>query len=274
MCKKVIVGIFLLITFIISSCHRNAITGRSQLSLVSESEIQNMAIQQYRQFLSTSKVVATAGSKDAEMVKRVGDRIIKAITTYYTEKGLINELAGYQWEINLINKNEVNAWCMPGGKIVVYTGILPVTQNEPALAVVMGHEIAHALARHGNERMSQGLLQQFGGAALSVALSSKPAETQNLYMAAYGLASQVGGILPFSRKNELESDKLGLMFSALAGYNPNEAIPFWKRMGALSNGQKPPEFLSTHPSDERRIAELSKIMDEVIAQYYKPVVNK
>jgi predicted Zn-dependent protease len=274
MAKKFITTILLCVVFIIISCHRNAITGRSQLSLVSEAEIQNMAVQQYRQFLSSSKVVASTGSKDAEMVKRVGDRIIKAITAYYAEKGLSNELAGYQWEVNLVNKNEVNAWCMPGGKIVVYTGILPVTQNEPALAVVMGHEIAHALARHGNERMSQGLLQQFGGTALSVALSSKPAETQNLYMAAYGLASQVGGILPFNRKNELEADKLGLMFSALAGYNPNEAIPFWKRMGALSNGQKPPEFLSTHPSDERRVEELSKIMDDVITKYYKPISTK
>lgn len=274
MSKKHVVIVFVVSIIAILSCHRNAITGRSQLSFVPEAEIQNMAQQQYRQFLSTSKVVAAGTSKDGEMVKRVGDRIIKAITTYYAEKGLSNELAGYQWEINLVNKNEVNAWCMPGGKIVVYTGILPVTQNEPALAVVMGHEIAHALARHGNERMSQGLLQQFGGAALSVALSSKPAETQNLYLSAYGLASEVGGILPFSRKNELEADKLGLMFSALAGYNPNEAIPFWKRMGALSNGQKPPEFLSTHPSDERRIAELGKIMDEVIAKYYKPVANK
>lgn len=274
MTKKVIATLFLFVAFINLSCHRNAITGRSQLNLVSEAEIQNMAVQEYRQYLSTSKIVAPTVSKDAEMVKRVGNRIITAITAYYAEKGLSSELAGYQWEVNLVNKNEVNAWCMPGGKIVVYTGILPVTQNEPALAVVMGHEIAHALARHGSERMSQGLLQQFGGSALSIALSSKPAETHNLYMAAFGIASQVGGILPFSRKNELEADKLGLMFSALAGYNPNEAVPFWKRMGALSNGQKTPELLSTHPSDERRIAELEKMMSEVVSNYYKPVSAK
>jgi len=179
------------------------------------------------------------------------------------------DIENFAWEVNLVNNKEPNAWCMPGGKIVVYTGLLPLTQNEAALAVVMGHEVAHALARHGNERMSQGLLQQLGGVALSVAIADKPKETQNLFMTSYGIGSNVGVILPFSRKNELEADKLGLMFSSLAGYDPREAIPFWQRMAKAGGGNKPPEFLSTHPADATRIAELQKVMDVMVREYYK-----
>lgn len=266
--KKILIGI-MAATVALSACHRNAITGRKQLSLIPESEVQAMAFAQYKEFINTNQVVAASASKDAAMVKRVGDHIIAAIKSYYAEKGLSNELSSFQWEVNLVNNTEPNAWCMPGGKIVVYTGILQYTQNEAALAVVMGHEVAHALARHGNERMSQGLIQQMGGVALSVALSSKPAETQNLFMTSYGIGTAVGAMLPFSRKNELEADKLGLMFSALAGYDPKEAIAFWQRMSQASGGNKPPEFLSTHPSDQTRIAELQKIMDETVRLYYK-----
>lgn len=255
----------------IVACSRNAITGRSQLSLIPEAELQQMSVAQYRQFLSENKVVSTSGSRDAEMVRRVGKRISDAVNSYYSSKGLSKELSSYQWEYNLVQSNDVNAWCMPGGKIVVYTGLLPVTQNEAALAVVMGHEVAHALAKHGNERMSQGLLQQLGGVALSVAIAQKPAETQNLFLTAYGVGSNVGVMLPHSRKQELEADKLGLMFSALAGYNPREAIPLWQRMEKLGGGQKPPEFFSTHPAEQRRIDELQKIMDGVIKNYYKPI---
>ncbi|MBX2930485.1 MAG: M48 family metallopeptidase [Chitinophagaceae bacterium] len=258
---------------LLSSCYTNKITGRSQISLVAESEVQTMAKTEYRQFLSQNKVVSTATNKDAEMVNRVGKRIAAAITKYYSEQGLANELQGYEWEYHLVESNEVNAWCMPGGKIVVYTGILPITQNEAALAVVMGHEIAHALARHGNERMSEGLLQQLGGVALSTALSTKPQQTQNLFMTAYGVSTQVGFMLPHSRKQELEADKFGLRYAALAGYNIREAIPLWQRMGKLSQGQKPPIFLSTHPTEEKRIQELNKIMDETIRDYYRPMVQ-
>lgn len=158
---------------------------------------------------------------------------------------------------------------MPGGKVVVYTGLLPVTQNEAALAVVMGHEIAHAIAKHGNERMSQGLMQQFGGIALQVAVANKPQETQNMFMSAYGLGSTVGAILPFSRKQELEADQFGLRFAAMAGYNPQEATAFWKRMAQVGGGQKPPELLSTHPSDETRIQKMDGYVKEAM-QYYKP----
>src|SRR6476620_11299122 len=207
---------FLLIMLFVA-CTTNAITGRKQLSLVSEDQIQQMAVSQYQQFLSENKVVSSSQSKDAEMVKRVGSRIATAITNFYTQKGLGKELEGYKWEYNLVASNQVNAWCMPGGKIVVYSGLLPVTQNEAALAVVLGHEITHAVAKHGNERMSQGMLQQLGGVALSVALANQPTETQNLLMAAYGAGSEVGILLPFSRNQEYEADKFGLYYTAMAG---------------------------------------------------------
>jgi predicted Zn-dependent protease len=255
------------------SCSKNPITGRNQLTLFSESEIQTMASQEYQQFLAQNKVVSTSANKDAEMVRRIGQRIASAVTSFYNSKGLSNELAGYQWEYNLVDSKEANAWCMPGGKIVVYTGLLPITQNEAALAVVMGHEVAHALAKHGNERMSQGMVQQLGGAALSVALANKPAETQSIFQSAYGLGTTYGAMLPFSRSNELEADKYGLYFCAMAGYNPQEAIPLWERMAAASGGNRPPEFASTHPAEETRIKKLKEMMPEAL-KYYKPVGSK
>lgn len=254
---------------IVVSCTQNAITGRKQFILLPETEVQSMALQEYQSFLSQNKVVNTTTNKDAEMVRRVGQRISAVVEKYYADKGLSNALEGYKWEYNLVDSKEINAWCMPGGKIVVYTGLLPVTQNEAALAVVMGHEVSHALFQHGNSRMSQGLVQQLGGVALSVALASKPEATQQLFQTAYGLGSQVGVMLPFSRKDETEADEWGIIWAAMAGYNPQEAIPLWKRMAAMG-GQKPPEFLSTHPSDEHRIANLQAHMAEAL-KYYKPV---
>ncbi|HYO22130.1 MAG TPA: M48 family metallopeptidase [Flavisolibacter sp.] len=253
----------------IVACSTNQITGRNQLKLVSEQELQSMASQQYQQFMSENRVVA-GGDRDAEMVRRVGNRIASAVTQYFNSKGLGDQLQGYKWQFNLVQDNSANAWAMPGGKVAVYTGLLPITKNEAALAVVLGHEVAHAVLAHGNERMSQGLAQQLGGTALSVALANKPAATQNIFLQAYGLGSQVGVLLPFSRKQELESDRYGLIFAAMAGYNPREAIPLWQRMEAQSNGQKPPEFMSTHPSEGRRIEQLQKYMPEAL-QYYKPV---
>lgn len=254
----------------LSGCTRNAVTGRNQLKLLSDGEVQTMAASEYKQFLSSNKVVSASVSKDAEMVRRVGGRLTAAITAYYTSQGKPNVLDGYQWEYNLVDSKEVNAWCMPGGKIVVYTGLLPITQNEAALAVVMGHEITHALAQHGNERMSMGLVQQLGGVALSVALANKPAETQNMFMSAYGIGSQVGVMLPFSRKDEYEADKFGLNFAAMAGYNPQEAIALWQRMEAAAGSNKPPEFMSTHPSEGNRIERLKEQMPEAL-KYYKPM---
>ena len=255
------------------ACSRNPITGRKQLQLFNEADIQSMAASQYQQFLTQNKVIATSVNKDAEMVNRIGARISAAVTKYYTDKGLGNQLEGYKWEYNLVDSKDVNAWCMPGGKIVVYTGLLPITQNEAALAVVMGHEVAHALARHGNERMSQATAQQLGGVAVQVAVANKTPEAQNLFLSAYGLGTTVGAMLPFSRKHELEADRLGLIYAALAGYNPQEAITLWQRMAQASNGQKPPEFLSTHPAEETRIRKLEEMMPEAL-KYYKPMNQK
>jgi predicted Zn-dependent protease len=264
-----------LITLLLASCFfiacsKNPITGRSQAKLVPESELRTMAAQQYQQFLSSNKVVASSGNRDAEMVARVGQRITKAVEEFFRQNGRAQDLEGYQWEYKLVDSKEANAWCMPGGKIVVYTGLLPITQNEAALAAVMGHEVAHAVFYHSNERVSQGLLQQLGGVALQVAASSQPAATQDLLMSAYGVGSQVGVLLPFSRKHELEADHYGLIFAAMAGYNPQEAVALWQRMEQASSGQKPPEFLSTHPSEGRRIEQLQKYMPEAL-KYYKPM---
>jgi predicted Zn-dependent protease len=262
-----IVGAFL-VTATLVACSTNPVTGRKQFKLVSEQELQAMASQQYSQFLSQNRVVSPSADRDAEMVRRVGQRVANAVTSYYRQRGL--NLDGYNWQFNLVNNAEANAWCMPGGKVVVYTGLLPITQNEAALANVMGHEIAHATLQHGNERMSQGLAQQLGGVALSVAVANQPAATQNLFLNAYGVGSQVGVLLPFSRKQELESDRYGMIWAAMAGYNPAEAINLWRRMEARSNGAAPPEFLSTHPSAGNRIEQLQKYLPEA-QKYYKPV---
>ncbi|MET0634976.1 MAG: M48 family metallopeptidase [Chitinophagaceae bacterium] len=264
-----ILTVFLASALLIS-CSQNAVTGRSQLKLLPESQLQSMAVTEYQQFLTQNKVVASSGSRDAEMVTRVGQRITKAVNDYYASRGLSSELAGYQWEYKLVQSNEVNAWCMPGGKIVVYTGLLPITQNEAALAAVMGHEVSHAIFNHGNERMSQSMGAEAVQTGLQVALSSKPAATQNLFMSAFGIGTQVGVLLPFSRKHELEADRYGLIWAAMAGYNPQEAIALWQRMAKASSGEKPPEFLSTHPAEGNRIAQLEKYMPEAMA-VYKPV---
>ena len=252
------------------ACAKNPITGRNQARLVSEQELQAMATQQYRQFLSENRVVSASADRDAEMVRRVGQRVANAVTKFYKDKGVSSSLEGYKWEFNLVQNNDANAWCMPGGKVVVYTGLLPITQNEAALAMVIGHEIAHATLLHGNERMSQGLMAQGLGTALSVAVANKPAQTQNLFLTAFGLGSQVGVLLPFSRKQELESDRYGMIWGAMAGYNPREAINLWKRMEKASTSQAPPEFLSTHPASGNRISQLEKYLPEAL-KYYKPM---
>jgi len=267
---RLITTLFVAAAFV--ACSTNPLTKKSQLTLMSETELQAMGSQQYQQFLSTNRVVSASNNRDAEMVRRVGQRITRAVQSYYQQNAMLDKLEGYRWAYNLIDDKAVNAWCMPGGKIVVYTGLLPVTQNEAALAVVMGHEVSHALLQHGNQRMSQGLVQQLGGVALSVALANKPAETQNLFMAAYGAGTTVGVLLPFSRNQELEADRFGLIWTAMAGYNPQEAIPLWERMERASQGQRPPEFLSTHPTEGRRIEQIQKFLPEAMS-YYKPLAK-
>ena len=267
--KKIFTSL-LAVSLFITSCSTNSVTGRKQLTLLSESQLQQMAMTEYKTFLSQNKVVSSTANRDAEMVRRVGSRIATAITNYYTKQGKGEILNGYQWEFNLVDSKEVNAWCMPGGKVVVYTGLLPVTQNEAALAVVLGHEITHAVAGHGNERMSQGMLAQGIGVAGNILTSGNP-QVNNIFNSVYAPGAQVGVLLPNSRKQEYEADHFGLIFMAMAGYNPREAIPFWQRM-AQSGGDKPPEFLATHPSDENRIAKLQGYMNEAL-KYYKPVKN-
>jgi predicted Zn-dependent protease len=268
---KKILSVFVFASLFVA-CSRNALTGKKQFTLLPESELQTMATGEYQKFLDSNKVVSNTSNKDVQMVRRVGQRITKAVNDYYAEKGLTDKLAGFKWEYNLVDDKQVNAWCMPGGKIVVYTGLLPITQNEAALAAVMGHEVSHALLQHGNQRMSQGLLASVGQLALAVAVANKPEETQNLFFNAYGIGAAVGVMLPFSRKHELEADQYGLIWTAMAGYNPQEAVHLWERMEKASNGQKPPEFLSTHPSEGRRIDQLKKFMPEAL-KYYKPVNN-
>ena len=265
--KKLIYLFFII--FLTAGCMLNIVTGRKQLSLVNESELQLMAVNQYKTFLTENKVLNSGSNKDAAMVNRVGSRIAAAITKYYNNQGKPAVLEGYKWEFNTIDDKEVvNAWCMPGGKVMVYTGLLSVTQNETALAIVMGHEIAHAVAKHGNERLSQAMIQQMGGMALELALAQKPEETKNLFLMSYGIGSQVGAMLPWSRQQETEADEFGLIFAAMAGYDPREAIPFWQRMSA-AGGASPPEFLSTHPSDGTRIRKLKQFMPKAL-KYYTP----
>lgn len=261
--KKLILFSFLVI---LSGCKSVPVTGRNQLNLLPGSEMRSMASNQYNQVLDTAQVVR--GTEESQMLKTVGEEIKNAVQRYLRENDRLELLEGYQWEFTLIkNDDMVNAWAMPGGKIAFYTGILPICQDANGVAVVMAHEIAHAVARHGNERMSQGLLTQLGGVALQVALRDKQQQTQQLAMAAYGLGSQVGVLLPYSRTHESEADHMGLIFMAMAGYDPREAPELWKRMAARSGGAQPPEFLSTHPSHETRIENLNEWMDEAMKYY-------
>lgn len=264
---RVLVASFLFLGLFIS-CSQNALSGKRQFTLLPETELQGMANNQYRQFLMSKRVLGSSSNANASMVNRVGERIVRAVNELYAEKGLTDKLKGYDWEVNLVQDNQINAWCMPGGKIVVYTGILPVTQNEDALAAVMGHEVCHALLQHGNQRMSQALVQQLGGVALSVALADKPQETRNLFLAAYGVGTQLGAILPFSRGHELEADRWGLIMAARSGYDPRAAIGLWERMEKAGGG-KTPEFLNTHPAEGKRIERLQKIMPEALEYYEK-----
>ena len=258
-----IIFVFFLGTAIIS-CSKVPITGRKQLKLLPDSMIMEMGQTNYASFLKENPAVNPPTRQSVE-VTAVGVRISQAVEKYLKDNGMSKKIEGYKWEFNVVDSKEVNAWCMPGGKVVVYTGILPLTKDDAGLAVVMGHEIAHAIADHGNERMSQELAIQAAGIGLSVYMQQKPQETQQIFMSAFGVGSQMG-ILAYSRQHELEADKLGLVFMAMAGYNPERAISFWQEM-SKAGGTKPPEIMSTHPSDERRIAQIQAFMPEA-KKYY------
>lgn len=262
--------IYILFFGLLLSCQTNPVTGRKSLSLVPSSEMQEMSYTEYKKFLSSHQL--SSNVTQTAMVKRVGARIQNAVEDYMRQKKRTEVLEGFQWEFNLVDDPTVNAWCMPGGKVVVYTGIMPVVKSEAGLAVVLGHEIAHAIANHGGERMSQAIVQQLGGVALSVALSSKPEETRALFSQAYNVGTTVGVLLPYSRLDESEADHMGLIFMAMAGYDPAEAVEFWQRMKKASEtSQKPNVLLSTHPSDDKRIRDLQKQLPGVKQKYYKPV---
>ncbi|MFK2820805.1 M48 family metallopeptidase [Flavobacteriaceae sp. LMIT009] len=252
--NKYLFGITL--TLLIISCATNPFTGKKTMALpgTENSSLFPMAFAQYDQFLAENEVVK--GTSDAEMITRVGKRIALASEKWLNANGYQGYLKDYKWEYNLVNNKAVNAWCMPGGKIVFYTGILPIADGEAGVAVIMGHEVAHALANHGQQRMSAGMLQQVGAIAGNVAI--KDDESRAIFNQAYGVGSQLGGILPFSRSHEAQADRIGLLLMAVAGYNPDEAAELWKRMKANSGGQAPPEFLSTHPSNDTRIKNLQE----------------
>jgi predicted Zn-dependent protease len=249
------------------ACTRVPITGRQQLSLIPSSELNALSFQQYTQFLSENQLSTNAAQ--SARVEKVGRDIQQAVERFYAEQGQSAALEGYAWEFHLVDDKEVNAWCLPGGKVVVYTGLLPITQDAPGLAVVMGHEIAHAVANHGGERMSQSMLTELGGMALQQALAQKSQETQQIFMTAFGIGSQVGVLLPYSRVQESEADHLGLVFMAMAGYDPSQAPAFWERMAAQNQGGAPPEFLSTHPSDETRLRKIRELIPEAMKYYRK-----
>ena len=261
--KNTLIALGILI-FIVS-CATNPFTGKKTMALVPNSQLFPTAFAQYNQFLSENKVVK--GTSDAAMVKNVGQKIAVAAERWLTANGNPGYLNDYKWEYNLVEDKTVNAWCMPGGKIVVYTGILPIAKGEAGLAAIMGHEVSHALANHGQQRMSAAYVQQ--GVALAGNIAIKDEQSRNAFNQYYGIGSQVGVMLPFSRSHETEADMIGVYLMAIAGYNPDEAAELWKRMSAQSGGQAPPEMLSTHPSNESRIANLKALAPKARAEAAK-----
>lgn len=252
----------------LSACVTNPITGRSSIQFANNAEISTMSAQEYKTTLSKSKVVT--GTTDANRVKNVGNKIKNAAEKYYTSIGRAADLENYNWEFNLINDTQLNAWCMPGGKVAVYTGILPVTKDDSGLAVVMGHEVSHALAGHGNERISQATIAQYGGALVGSSLGSS--QWASVFEQVYPIGAQVG-LMAYGRKQELEADKMGLYLMGMAGYDPRTAPSFWQRMEAASSGGKTPAFLSTHPNPASRIADIEAAMPKAL-EYYKAAGGK
>lgn len=258
---------YLLIVITISSCVKNPFTGKSNLNFVSNNELFPTSFQQYGSFLKENKVIT--GTADAKRVEMIGLKIKMAAEKYLEANGYKEYLKDYAWEYKLVESKEVNAWCLPGGKIVFYSAILPICKDDAGMAAVMGHEVAHALANHGAQRMSAGILQQAGAGLVGVAVDAKSNQEKQLWMTAYGGITQYGGMLPFNRSHESEADKIGLILMSIAGYDPTTAISFWERMSVNSGGKSQPEFLSTHPSDATRIQNLKKLIPEAKLQAAK-----
>ena len=260
--------LFLILTVILLtvSCSQVLITGRKQLVLVSDAELLNMSLQSYKQFIDS--VPLSKNVVQTNMVKKTGTKIAAAVEKYLKTNNLETEIANFQWEFNLVKDTTVNAFCMPGGKVVFYEGILPITKTEAGVAVVMGHEIAHAVAKHSKERLSQQLLLSYGASAADLLFSQKSEITRYGIQALYGLGAQFGVILPYSRKQEYEADRLGLIFMAMAGYDPTEAVAFWERMSA-NDPESQLEFMSTHPTNANRIANMKEVLVEALGYYQK-----
>lgn len=255
------------------ACTTVPLTGRKQLSLIPNSEILPMSFTSYQDILKNS-ILSTDPAENA-LVATVGQKIRGAVETYLAQHNLMDLVEGYEWEFHVIdNDTMINAFCLPGGKVAFYSGILPVCRDEAGVAVVMGHEVAHAIASHGRERLSQGLVQQLGGLALAVAIQDKPAETQALFMSAYAIGTTLGAMLTYSRLHESEADKLGMIFMAMAGYDPAEAPAFWKRMDAATSGHQIPQWLSTHPSNQKRIDDLNEFLPQAQKYYRKTTRSK
>ncbi len=259
--------LFLIIPVVIASCSKVPVTGRKQFRMLPESMILGMSLTAYNDFMASNPAVASTDSR-TQLVVNTGTRLKNATVDYLRKHGFSKRIKQFNWQFNLVENNTVNAWCMPGGRIVVYSGILPYTENEAGLATVMSHEIAHAVARHGNERMSQQVALALGGISLAIALQDHPEETQAIFLSVYGVGGGLG-VLIYSRKHEYEADKIGMVFMALAGYDPAEGIKFWERMAAKQSGASIPQFLSTHPSDENRIKAMKEFLPTA-NKYYKP----
>ena len=261
---KKILALLSVAALLLTSCGSVPITGRKQLNLVSDSEVLQSSLQSYTSFMSTAKV--STQKTQSEQVTRVGKKIAAATEAYLKSVGMESEIKNFAWEFNLVKSDEVNAWCMPGGKIVVYEGIMKLVSSDDELAVVLGHEVAHAVAKHANERMSQQMLAQTGANVLGVITQGKSTTTQAVAQQVYGLGAQYGVMQPFSRKHESEADYMGLVLMSIAGYNPDVAITFWQKMSAASSA-KVPEFLSSHPSDATRIKQIQEKLPEVKKNY-------
>ena len=263
--KNGILCLFLLVAFNVFSQRNNS---DNKNELVPEITVQSMAVERYQAFLANNIVIES--TPDVELVQKVGNRLVEALTKYYAQKKRSEELKDFHWRIKIVDKKDINVWCMPGGKMIVCSGLTGFTQNEASLAVTFSHQMAHVLLKHGNERLKKSLQDFMDGKTLPEALATKPGDTRDLFEMAYGMGNHIGATAPYSIKNEMEADKIGLILTGLAGYNPREALVIWERMLQLSRTARKPELLGLHQVSEERMEEMEKIMDDMVKNFYKP----